>query len=149
MIEFHVSRMNYLSLTEPSPGPDGRNPQYGLAVPVDELPVEIVNNLPHAVENASRGRWGLFSIRSARKPRLFSTSTYDELDKLVRYCEVTQTPIETLLREQPGVIACQLFEKTAPGSQDPFGVGLTAIQFDPGNVLRPSWEDLISQKVPI
>lgn len=149
MIEFPVSRMNYLSLTKPVVPPGGRTAQYGLAVPIDDLPPEVTNNMPHAVEFAARGRWGIFSVRSTRKPRLFSMTTYTELDDLMRYCEITQTPIETLLREQPGVIACQLFEKTAPGSDDAYGLGLTAIKFDPGKVLRPSWEDLISQKVPI
>lgn len=150
LIVFPASRMNFISLTEPTAAPGGSAEQYGVAVPVEDLPVEIVNNMPRAVENTARGRWGLFSLRSNRRPRLYGMDADNgDLAALWAFANQTMTNIEMLLRDQPATLACTLFEKTNPGSYDPFGVALAAIRIDANSVPRPSWEELVEGKFPI
>lgn len=150
MIVFPVSRMNFLSLSEPSNGPTGGNPQYGIAVPVDEIPQEVAQNVPYAIEQSAKGRWGLFSLRTNRRPRIFGHAPdSSDLRPLWDYCALTQTSIDTLLRDQPAEMMVSLFEKTSSHSQDSYGVGLTAIRVNGGMIPLPSWQDLIEGKFPI
>ena len=149
LITFRASRMNFLDLTQPSSHANGE-PAYQIAVPVADLPLEITNNIPHAVDAASRSSWGLYTLRSNRKPRIMGMAPESaDLKDLRDYCDWTNTAIETLLRDQPAEIACTLFEKTRPGSKDAYGVSLTAIRIDAKAVPRPSWDDLLSGKVPL
>lgn len=150
MIVFPVTKMNFISITEPSYGPMGDGEQYQVAVPVGELPEEIMNNMPNSVDYTARGKWGMFSIRTNRRPRVFGmNSGNSDLVDLLRHCEVTQTSLDMALRDQPGVICCSLFEKTTPRATDPYGVSLIAIRVDADKIPRPSWDDLISGRIPL
>jgi len=143
---FKASRLNFLELETPS-SQDG---QYQAAVPVADLPEQITKNVPYAVDSAARSSWGLFTLRSNRKPRIMGMAPdSSDLADLRAYCDWTGTNIAMLLRDNPAELACTLFEKTRPGTRDPFGVSLVALRIDAAAILRPSWDDLLSGRVPL
>lgn len=149
LITFTASRVQFVSITEPVSF-NGDNSVYQLSVPVTDLPDEIKDNAPHAAAVAAGSSWGLFTLRSNRRPRVFGVEPESrDLERVRLYCHATGTDLGALLRDKSVEIACTLFEKTRPGSQDPFGLALTAIRVD-GNALKlPGWDDLVTGKIPI
>jgi len=150
MIHFNVTRMNYLSITEPSDWANSGSMAYGLSIPISDLPEDVASRMPYAAESAARSRLGLFSLRTNRRPRIFGTEPDNaDLARLWDYVRLTQTNIDTLLREAKGSVCCTLFEKTQHGTKDDYGLGLNAIQINGRDIALPSWDELVSGKFPL
>lgn len=103
----------FVNVTESVTLRDNGKPQFSVAVPVEDLPKDLVSLFPGEVRSAADTKWRLFTLRSPIRPPVFGQEA-DGSDMLSarRFCEAVGLPFDTMPARAKAEVRTETFEKT-------------------------------------
>lgn len=136
---FPVTRMQFPLVSKG----DAMSDNYGVSVPWEDLPERLAEIMGEQVLKAKGSRWGLVTLCSKMKPRLYGVA--EDNSDMVRFrqrLEATNMSIDSGLIGQAGNIHVIFWEKTKGPNDGEIGVSLEAIQIDPAQVVLPAFGEI-------
>jgi len=148
LFSFPVRSIRFVAVTEARSFFEEHQPRFSVSFPATDMPLEMVQMIPTQARKAAESRRGLMTASSARRPYLrdMTENNTDMRELNLKLHDINQS-LDSVLRDMPGEIAVQMWErKTRAGyDADRWGVGLIGLRFDAAAVKVPTWEQLTEQ----